>query len=222
MKEKTIEVKNRKTKMIRRLWMSKSKVVIAIVIVLALIVIALGIGSHFNTEGEVTELGFEDIGELATQSARCTSIWVEEKDRDLFGVSIPFTQTKYIYTYDTEIKAGFDFGDIEVDDSNMESTKNITVVLPEIRTLSKKIDLKSFKLYHEEESIFTPISIEEHNKSMTKLEEEAEKTAISNGLYKNAYDNAKELLTAFLGQTYDLETYKLVFSEYEQEEPKDE
>ena len=222
MKEKTTKVRNRGTKMIRRLWNLKPKVVIAVFIVLALIVIALGIGKHFNTAGEVTDLGFEDIGELATQSARNTSVWVEEKDRDLFGVSIPFTQTKYIYTYDTEIKAGFDFKDIEVDDSNMETTKNIKVVLPEIRTLSKEIDLKSFKLYHEEESIFAPISIEEHNKSLTELEDEAEKTAISNGLYKNAYDNAKKLLTAFLGQTYDLETYKLVFSEYEQEEPKDE
>ena len=177
---------------------------------------------HFRSEGKVTKLGFENIGELATQSATGTSVWVEEKDRDIFGASIPFTQSKYIYTYDTEIKAGINFEDIKVDDSKMEATKKIKVKLPKIRTLSNEIDLESFELYHEEESIFTPISIKEHNDSMIKLKKKAEKTAIKNGLYKNAYDNAKKLITAFLGQAYDLEKYDLEFSEFEQEETDNE
>ena len=51
-------------------------------------------------------LGFEDIGELATQEANCTEVNVTEDVRKLFGIDIPFTQSKYIYSYKCDRKGG--------------------------------------------------------------------------------------------------------------------
>ena len=98
------------------------------------------IGSHSS---KTTRLGFEDIGEMATQAAYTTQVNVTEGSRVLWGVTIPFTQSKYIYSYDVTIKAGIDFGGIDWDLD--EEQKTIRVTMPETRVLSSEINLDSFK-----------------------------------------------------------------------------
>ena len=106
------------------------------------------IGSHSS---KTTRLGFEDIGEMATQAVYTTQVNVTEGSRVLWGVTIPFTQSKYIYSYDVTIKAGIDFGGIDWDLD--EEQKTIRVTMPETRVLSSEINLDSFKVYHESETI---------------------------------------------------------------------
>lgn len=91
-----------------------SKTAVKVILVLAVLaVIALGVGKYFMTGSKTVRIGFEDIGELATQSAYCTEVNVTEAARELFGVEIPFTESKYIYSYAINIKAGFNFEEIE-------------------------------------------------------------------------------------------------------------
>ena len=135
------------------------------------------IGSHSS---KTTRLGFEDIGEMATQAAYTTQVNVTEGSRVLWGVTIPFTQSKYIYSYDVTIKAGIDFGGIDWDLD--EEQKTIRVTMPETRVLSSEINLDSFKVYHESESIFHHITLEENNAALQELQHNAEETAIANGL----------------------------------------
>lgn len=189
----------------------KPKVLILLAACVVVAILAFGVKSYFSTEGKTTKLGFEDIGELATQSATCTSVFEEDKDRKILGVSIPFTQTKYIYTYDTVVKAGIDFSKVKVDRN--EKSKEIYVDIPKIKIFSVDVKYDSFKVYHEEESIFAPISMDEHNDAMKQLQEKAQKDAIKSGLLDNAYDNAKRLLKVFLEQTYNLDEYTINFSE---------
>lgn len=68
----------------------------ALAALLLLVIVGLGIRSVVLSESKSTKLGFENIGELATQTAYCTSVNVTEGSRELFGVTIPFTQSKYI------------------------------------------------------------------------------------------------------------------------------
>ena len=131
------------------------KIIIGIIILLSISGIGLGLGKFISFDSKTTRIGFEDIGEFATQTAYCTSLSVTDKSRDLFGIRIPFTQSKYIYSYDIFIKAGFDFKDIEWE----ENGTSIEVKLPEPKVLSSEIDLDSFKIYHEDESIFTKIDM---------------------------------------------------------------
>ena len=191
----------------------KSMVKTKLIALIAVIVIALGAGLYFgkslSSESRITKLGFEDMGELATQAAYCTMVEDTEAARDLFGVEIPFTQSRLIYSYDVIVRAGLDFEQIEwsVDDPN----KVIEVKLPEIRVLNSELDTESFKLYLEDESIFRRISMEENNDSIIEMEENACRQAVGNGLLDEARANAEAILRSFFAGVYDLEKYEIVF-----------
>ncbi len=193
----------------------KSIVKAKLIALIAVIVIALGAGLYFgkslSSESRITKLGFEDMGELATQAAYCTMVEDTEAARDLFGVEIPFTQSRLIYSYDVIVRAGLDFEQIEwsVDEPN----KVIEVKLPEIRVLNSELDTESFKLYLEDESIFRRISMEENNDSMIEMEENARRQAVGNGLLDEARANAEAILRSFFAGVYVLEKYEIVFTD---------
>ena len=186
-----------------------NKVLLAIVITLLVCGGAFGVHTHFSSKSETLKIGFEDIGEMATQVAYCKEVDKIDKLADWYGMVIPFTQSKYIYSYNIVIKAGFNFEEIEW----RKQDKTIQVKLPEIKILSSEIDYDSFKVYHEQDSIFTKVNLEERNESILKLKEKAEQDAIANGLFENARANAEMILKGFFGQVYDLEEYKLVFQD---------
>ncbi len=187
------------------------KFIITFAILILLIIGAIGLRSVLSSDRKTTKIGFENIGELITQAAYTTQVNVTDASRELWGIQIPFTQSKYIYSYDVIIKAGFNFSEIQwsVDDENLQ----INVTLPEAKVMSNQIIPNSFKIYHESESIFRQISLEENNAALAALAENAEKDAISNGLLDNARTNAQTILNAFFGNHYDLDKYKIVYSD---------
>lgn len=191
-------------------WLAKLLIPKMIVLVIVAALLAAGwlsMRNYYENKYKTTKLGFEDIGEFATQECRTTQVNSTTAAREVFGVQIPFTQSRYIYSYDVVLKAGYDFSAItwEVEDST------ITVHLPEPQVLSCELDLDSFQVYYENESAFRHISMEENNQALTDLKANAEQDAIANGLMDNARDNAETLLTAFFGQAYDLDEYTLTF-----------
>lgn len=176
------------------------------------------IGWKFGSKGATiesttTKLTFENIGELATQSAYCTQVDVIDKDQKVFNFSIPLTETKQIFSYNVIVKAGYNFEEITYDVD--EDKKTILVHLPEVKILSTEVDNDSFKVYHEQNSAFTRVSLEETNKSQTKMKEEAQKNAIANGLYDNARENAETLLTGYFAGAFNLDEYKISFDQAE-------
>lgn len=189
-------------------WHLLPRVLGILVVILLAAAVALGAKTVLSADGRTARLGFEDIGELATQSAYCTEVEVTEASRELFGVTIPFTQSKYIYSYDVVIKAGLDFTNV----SWSQQDGTIRVTLPEIRVLSNEIDLDSLKVYHEDESLFRNITLEENNAALADLKARAEQDAIGNGLLEEARDNAQQILTAFFANQYDLTEYRLEFT----------
>ena len=181
------------------------KFIIAVIIIILLCAVLVytrkEAKSNYVSDEKITEIGFENIGELATQSVTTTTVRVETKDLKLFNVSIPLTQSKYIYTYNTTIKAGINFSDVKWQLGDTDDTShNIYVDIPEVKTLSADIDLDSFKVLHEENNIFSPITLTEHNDSLIQLRENALSDAINSGLYDRALDNA--ILTSFISQVY--------------------
>ena len=194
------------------------KFIIAVIIIILLCAVLVytrkEAKSNYVSDEKITEIGFENIGELATQSVTTTTVRVETKDLKLFNVSIPLTQSKYIYTYNTTIKAGINFSDVKWQLGDTDDTShNIYVDIPEVKTLSADIDLDSFKVLHEESNIFSPITLTEHNDSLIQLRENALSDAINSGLYDRALDNAKTILTSFISQVYPSNEYNIIFSE---------
>lgn len=185
------------------------KLLTAVIILGAGAAIILGIRKNVFSESQTTRIGFEDIGELATQSAYCTQVSVTDSSRQLFGVDIPFTQSKYIYSYGVTVKAGFDFSQI----SWKENGNIIEVSLPEAKILSSDIDMDSFQVYHEEESIYNHISLEDNNEALSQLKQKAEEDAVANGLLENARSNAETILNGFFANVFDPEQYQIVYQD---------
>lgn len=187
----------------------KNIVLIALVVVLAITVVGLGFKVSHTTESKTTTLGFEDIGEFATQSAYCTEVSATANARKLFGHNLPFTQSNIVFSYDVVIKAGYDFSAITWD---VHDT-TITVKLPEVKVLSCEVKEDSFKKYVEDESIFTPFTLDDNNNAMKALKETAQTDAIANGLYENARSNAETMLTTFFSSAYDMDQYTIEFQD---------
>ena len=187
----------------------KNIVLIALVIILAIAVVGLGFKVTHTTESKTTKLGFEDIGEFATQSAYCTEVSATANARKLFGHNLPFTQSNIVFSYDVVIKAGYDFSAITWD---VHDT-TITVKLPEVKVLSCEVKEDSFKKYVEDESIFTPFTLDDNNNAMKALKETAQTDAIANGLYENARSNAETMLTTFFSSAYDMDQYTIEFQD---------
>ena len=181
---------------------------VVLVIVLGIIAV-IGFRNHFSVKTSTTKIGFEDIGELATQSAYCKEIGVIDDAKKFFKVNIPFTQSKYIFSYDVEITAGINFS--EVDWEVKEKQKEVIVRIPEAKVLNNEIKHDSFEIYHESESLFNQITLEENNQAAVDLQAKAEEDAINNGLLEKACTNAETILTGFFEKAYDPEEYKIIF-----------
>ena len=111
-------VKQKKGKGFFRWLVRHPKVLVSFGLVLVIVVGAVvfyfnpPIRDKISINNDTSRLGFQNVGELATQSAYCTEISMTEADRELFGLHIPFTQSKYIYSYDVVMKGRYDFGKI--------------------------------------------------------------------------------------------------------------
>lgn len=184
---------------------------ITVTVLILFIAVALGIKNYFFPDSKTTRIGFEDIGELATQTAYTTQISETKDSREFFGLAIPFTQSHYIYSYDVTIKAGFNFKEIKWTENPKNHTINVT--LPKAEILSSELITDSLKVYLEDESIFTQVSLEDNAKAQTQLIKNAENTALENGLLENARTNAETILTSFFGQVFDLEQYTINFTD---------
>ncbi len=161
--------------------------------------------------GEIIEEELRDVGELVTQEYDYTEVGTfdSQKSVQLFGydVTVPFTQTKFIYSYEGTIKAGVDFTRIAVEKA--DDSKRVTVTLPKAEILSSELDEDSFQLYDEQNNIFNPFSVKDVNETNRNLKKHAEEKAIEKGLLKRADANAKAMIRSFLMSTYDLEGYMI-------------
>ena len=162
-----------------------------------------------SVSSRTTSFSLKNIGELATQAGYFTNVQTISSDREILGVSIPFTHNKYVFSYDGVIKAGIDFSKIEL--SVDEIRRIITVKLPEAVILSSEIDENSMRVYDEQKSVFNPLKLNMVNVSLITLKNEVTETAVNNGILENALSNAKTLVTGFVAGMYDLNTYQLTF-----------
>lgn len=159
--------------------------------------------------GEIMQEKLRDIGELVTEEYTYTEVGTYDSSKSVqlfgYGVDIPLTQSKFIYSYDGTIKAGIDFTRITVEKN--EETRQVTVTLPKAVILSSELDEDSFELYDERNNIFNPFSVSDVNATNRTLKTSAEQKAVAKGLLTRADANAKALVLGFLKSTYDLDGY---------------
>ena len=187
----------------------RSRYALAALIILLLIVALVGIGASTMVSSRIVRLGLSDIGMLETQAAYFTNVQTISKARDVWGWKVPFTSSKYIFSYDGVVRAGVNFELIGVKPDPL--TQTIHVTLPEAEIIDISIDQDSLELYDESKNIFSPLKVADLNNALIEMEEEAREQAIGNGILDAARANAVTLVTNFLAASYDMNIYTVVF-----------
>ena len=186
----------------------------AAMMIILLIAALLAVG-YFLTDrnrsysSRTVEFGLKNIGELATQAGYFTNVQSISDSREIFGITIPFTQKRYVYSYDGVVKAGVNFEQTSI--SLDERTKTLTVTIPHAEILSITVDEESFRVYDEAKNIFNTLKIGDHNQAMIAMKKEITEKATDNGILTNAESNAEMLITGFLRGTFPEESYSIEF-----------
>ena len=200
--------------------MVKSKIMVAVVVAAVIaVVICFGLfllnekteqtamlSEHTESESEVIELSFEDIGELATEEYYMTIVQETENAKQIFGLN--WAKNKLIYSYDVTVKAGINFEEIKAETDMVGKT--ITLIVPEAEILDVTLDNNSFKVYLEKNNAVNPIRAEDVNTSQINVKESAEQTAVERGILEKAAENAEMLLLNFVRNTSNLKDYTVV------------
>ncbi|MDD7281061.1 DUF4230 domain-containing protein [Floccifex sp.] len=187
-----------------------NKYVFSVLIVIILVLgLFIGFGDKFITRSDPTNLVLKDIGELATQCAYVTEVNEVKDTRTLWNVDIPLTTSHLIYSYDFEIKAGFNVDEIKPVVN--EEKKTVTIKMPKAEILSNEIKLETFKVYLEDESKFNNIKLNENNEAIIAMQKEAQEHAIRNGILTEAEENGKKVITSLFSNTFDPEEYEYKF-----------
>lgn len=192
------------------------KYVTIVVIAIAAVQITGNLRTKYETPApKTTKLGFENVGQLVTQTAYLTVVKDNKKHIDFFNLfKIPFTETRKIFSYDIEVDAGVDFSKITY---NVEKEqKNVKIKLPHAKIYKAKINTDSFRAYLDSDSIFTKINMTEHNDSLKKMEEQAVKDAEANSMLNLADENAKKIIKGLVNSSDEYKEYNVLFEYLEE------
>ena len=163
-----------------------------------------------ETSVETLEEGLRDIGLLVTQEYIFTDAVSQSKVKTLFSLTLGFTESSYLATYDGVVSAGIDFAKVSVELDRDE--KIVTVKMPKAVIQAVDIDPASFVLYSEKNGIGNPLSVSDFNGSLVELEEKARSGAIERGILEQADANAKRITETFIGGLLDLRDYNIIWN----------
>ena len=127
----------------------------------------------------------------------------------VFGIDIPFTGIKAIYTIDGSVKLGFKGSDIVID----SSYNNIIVKMPKVQILSHEIYPETFNLYDEKTGLFNKYSLKTANEIQLEHKVERERKVNENrGLFTQARESTEQQFRVLLENIPGIkDKYKIVF-----------
>lgn len=197
-----------------RIVISTNLIILIVVIAAVFLGIGFGVKSITSSKQKETDIGFKNIGELATQEANVTMIKTKTEaltyKLPILGEgSIPFTESKNIFSYDIDIKAGYNFADIEVIPD--DKSHKVTVKLPETKILDTDLNTDSFQMYDETQGALTHITLTDMNNAYAEMKEEAVQKAKDQGMMEKAKENAHIMIKGMLAASYDLNAYTIEF-----------
>ena len=118
-----------------------------------------------------------NIGELSTAEYVYKISGMIDKNGLTLPGNIVITSSKVIYSYEGTIKAGIQFGEIQVDINTVQSPAKVYVHLPEAEIFSNELDNNSLEIYDEKYSNFNKVSFSDINQSQAECKERAEEAA---------------------------------------------
>lgn len=140
----------------------------------------------------------QEIGELTS----CEGGYIVTKRQDftrymLDDIPVLGTTNHIELTCAGSVKAGYDLEDIVVKVDN--DSQKIYVSLPEAKINSNQLMWDSSMECNEKNNILNPIDFEQYQTLISDIKAEGLREAEKNGLYDTVEQNAKNLITNFLG-----------------------
>ena len=146
-----------------------------------------------NHRETIIDFGFKDVGELVTQEWYGRILQDSSKDRKIFNkISVPFTESRIIFSLDVEVTAGLNFKEIEQDIS--EDGRTVTITLPKAKIYKYYQVPNTFNSYLDDESWFTNINSKERHDLEDAVVEKGKEKALEAGLLEKADKNAKTII----------------------------
>ena len=113
--------------------------------------------------------------------------------------------------YEGTIKAGIQFGEIQIDINTVQSPAKVYVHLPEAEIFSNELDNDSLEIYDEKYSNFNKVSFSDINQSQSACKERAKESALDGGILQKASENAETMIRSMLYGFLDSEEYEIEF-----------
>ena len=168
------------------------KIIFLILIITIILTIGLVIPSKMNHKEIILEFGFKDVGKLVTQEWYGRVIEDSSKSRKIFNkFSIPFTESRIIFSIDVEVIAGLDFAKI---DWKLKDENTIKIKIPRTEIYKYYQVPNTFKSYLDDESWFTNIGSKERHGLEDAVVENGKQNAIDSGILDKADKNAKVII----------------------------
>lgn len=184
---------------------------IKIILIIAVLILAAGAAVWFAKEAgssnaQVSDFGFKDIGEFATEECILKIVETSDNSKEIFGWKV--FKSYFVFSYDATVKAGIDFGEIEVNVDDV--TKTINVNMPKAKIFDVSIDNDSLTIYQEKHNALNPITLDDFNDAQADLKEKALKEAEEKGILELAEDNAENYIINLIRSSSNLKDYVVV------------
>lgn len=182
------------------------------IIIIILLVISILFGLNYYRAKNETKIDnkliqnrIESVKELTSLKYSYTNMGQFENSNKFYGYDIPFTQKKFIVSYDGVISCGVDLDKMDVKING----KNINIKLPKSKILSHEIYEDSLKIFDQKTSIFNPIKVEDYNDFAKKQKKSVEKKAIERGILTEADKKCKKAVKDIVNIDNNLEDYTI-------------
>lgn len=181
-----------------------------IIIILLAISILFGLNyykakNETKIDNKLIQNRIESVKELTSLKYSYTNMGQFENSNKFYGYDIPFTQKKFIVSYDGVISCGVDLDKMDVKISG----KNINIKLPKSKILSHEIYEDSLKIFDQKTSIFNPIQVEDYNEFAKKQKNSVEIKAIERGILTEADKKCKKAVKDIVNIDNNLEDYTI-------------
>lgn len=128
---------------------------------------------------------------------------IEKSKIQKFGVSIPFTASRAIFSYEGVIKYGIDVSQVEVGVSG----DTVTLTVPKAKIISHEIPEKDIEIFDEGRNLFNPVTIGDYVGFQSERKAEMETRAAEKGFPAMAEVKCGEALRAILKAMPDMKQY---------------
>lgn len=193
--------------------MKKKVTFFLVIIIIAGCAFFAGYGKgKLKDKPEITSSSIENrlsaVKDLVTTEYHYKNMGSFDNQNTFYGWKVPFTEKKFILTYEGTIKLGVNLKNISVKIKG----KDINIEIPDAKIISNEIDESSIKVFDEKTSIFNPIVIEDYKNFAEKQKKEVAENAVKKGIIAEADKNSAKVIKEIFLIDPDFNSYNINIS----------